>query len=370
MEPRRYKTLDALRGVAALAVMVYHLQSIRLEPQFVPHGYLAVDFFFILSGFVVAYAYEAALQTTLGLRAFVIKRVIRLYPLAVLGSAIGFALLLLKWRFYPEKVDPLPRLLAAGLFNSLMLPTMFGGPTSHFETFPTNGPLWTLFFEFVANVLWAWAGIRMRIAGLLAVASISWLTMALYACQAHTLNVGFDIATFPAGLARVCFGFPLGVVICRLRSSLSVPAWPGGGFILALLLMLCLASPLNADETGVPWWDLGAVLILLPLIVVLGTAQEASSRIGLVLGALSYPVYVLHFPMLLVASSLYQTVLRGWSVHLVVAGGLVATCVVSAAALLLYDEPVRRALSRAAKRHDLFRARPGTLPTAAVVRDV
>ena len=369
METRRYETLDALRGVAAVAVMVFHLKSIRLEPELVPHGYLAVDFFFVLSGFVVAYAYEAALLSSLSLRAFVVKRLIRLHPLALLGAAMGLLLLLLKWRFYPDKVDPLPRILVAGMFNSLMLPTPFGGATSHHETFPTNGPLWTLFFEFVANVLWAWIGIRLRTVGLLTVVLGSWVTMAVYAYHAHTLNVGFDIATFPAGLARVCFGFPLGVVIFRLRSSLRLPALPGGALLLGAILLMILASPVNEDETGVPWWDLSSVLVWLPLIVVFGMAQGASGRVGALLGALSYPIYVLHFPMLLVASGLYQTVLRSWSVHLVVVVTLVMIVGVAFAALRLYDEPVRRVLSRAARRHDLFRPRTGSMRPAAIGPD-
>ena len=346
VETRRYETLDALRGVAAVAVIFYHLNSVRLEPNIVPHGYLAVDFFFVLSGFVVAYAYEATLRSSLTFRAFVVKRMIRLYPLAMLGVLLGFAVLLLKWCFYPEKVDALPRILVSGLFNLLMLPTLFGDVASRYESFPGNGPLWTLFFEFVANLLWAWVGIRMRNAGLLAVAAVSWLVLAAYACRFHTLNVGFDIPTSAAGLARVCFGFPLGVVIFRLRSVLRVPALPGGAVILAALLLLVLSSPLGADEDGVPWWDLLSVLVLLPALVVLGTGQGPAGRLGAVLGALSYPIYVLHLPVLLLVSGLHQTVLQDWNVQLLVLAGLVTTVVVALAALRLYDEPLRRRLSR------------------------
>ena len=108
---RRYETLDALRGLAALAVVVFHLGQVRLAPDLVPHGYLAVDFFFVLSGFVVAHAYEEALRGSLSFRSFALRRAIRLYPLAILGATAGLALLILKWHFFPEKVDPLPRIL-------------------------------------------------------------------------------------------------------------------------------------------------------------------------------------------------------------------------------------------------------------------
>ena len=367
METRRYETLDALRGVAALAVVVFHLSSMKLEPNLVPHGYLAVDFFFVLSGFVVAYAYEEALRTSLSLHAFVIKRLIRLYPLALLGAAMGIALLLLKWRLFPDKVDPLPRIVLSGLFNSLMLPTFFGGPVSHYEIFPGNGPLWTLFFEFVANVLWAWIGIRLRSVTLLMVALGSWLILAMSAVGFHTVNIGFEIHSFGAGVARVCFGFPVGVVVYRLRGSLRVPAWRGGPLVLALALLVVLTSPLNADESGIPWWDLASVLIVLPAIVIVGVGQERAGRLGMVLGALSYPIYVLHYPVLLTISGLRQSAMREWNLHLLVAAGLVSIVLLALATLRFYDEPMRRFLSRVAVRHDLFRSRYVTVRKAAAI---
>ena len=368
VEARRYETLDGLRGVAAIAVVVFHLNGLKLEPNLVPHGYLAVDFFFVLSGFVVAYAYEEALRTSLSLRAFVIKRIIRLYPLAVLGAAIGFALLLLKWRLYPEKVDPLPRIILSGLLNDLMLPTLFGGPVSHYEIFPGNGPLWTLFFEFLINLLWAWRGIRLRSTTLLAVALCSWVVLAVSAVAFHTVNIGFELHSFGAGMARVCFGFPVGVVIYRLRASLRVHAWRGGPAVLGLVLVAVLASPLNADGSGVPWWDLASVLVILPAIVIVGVGQDGAGRIGTLLGALSYPIYVLHAPVLLTVSGLRQSALQGWNIHLLVAAGLVAVILLALTSLRLYDEPVRRYLYAAAIRHNLFRPRYTTVQQAAAIR--
>src|ERR1700712_1409072 len=86
---RRYHTLDALRGLAAIAVVGFHISQVKLEPVLVPYGYLAVDFFFVLSGAVVAHAYEKQLRAGLSWQAFFVKRVIRLYPLALLGTALG-----------------------------------------------------------------------------------------------------------------------------------------------------------------------------------------------------------------------------------------------------------------------------------------
>src|ERR1700730_18632705 len=141
---KRYEALDALRGVAALSVLAFHLGQVKLEPGLVPHGYLAVDFFFVLSGFVVAHAYEAALRDKLTWRAFAVKRLIRLYPLALLGALAGTAVLLLKWRIFREKADPLSTILASSVLNAFLLPNLFGGVASKSELFPGNGPLWSL----------------------------------------------------------------------------------------------------------------------------------------------------------------------------------------------------------------------------------
>jgi peptidoglycan/LPS O-acetylase OafA/YrhL len=343
LQTRRYETLDALRGVAALAVVVFHLGQYRLAPQIVPNGLLAVDFFFVLSGFVVAHAYEAALLDWLSPWAFFVKRVIRLYPLALLGAAAGMVVLLLKWHSVPDKVDGLPQILLSGLFNGLMLPTFFGGDVSRHELFPGNGPLWSLFFEMLINVLWACFGVRMRTGTIVAVTLVSGAALMMAGVHFQTLNIGFDIATFWGGLARVCFGFPLGVLIFRLHDRFRIPSISMGSLILGLALIAVFISP--ADR-GVPLWGFVSVLIVLPAIVVLGVGQHSSGRIGALLGALSYPVYVLHFPVLLIASGLHNTALSWLNVHVLASASVLIALLLSWVSLRLYDEPVRRALVR------------------------
>ena len=310
MQSRRYETLDALRGVAALAVVGFHLGTVGLEPGFMPSGFLAVDFFFVLSGFVVAHAYEARLSRCLSVRAFMVRRVARLYPLACLGAMLGFVVLLIKHASFPGRVDSLPRILVAGVMNGFLLPTFFGGEASRHDLFPTNGPLWSLFFELVANCIWAitLARCRARILAALALSSLAALAMA--AVAARTVNVGFDTATFVGGAARVGLGFPLGVLLYRLHHA-DAQAPRGAPLALAALLLAVLARPHDA-ATQMAWLDLISVAVLLPTIVLLGAATSAVGRLGAWAGALSYPVYVLHFPILLIASGLHQTLL--WQV--------------------------------------------------------
>jgi peptidoglycan/LPS O-acetylase OafA/YrhL len=351
---RRYETLDALRGVAALAVVAYHLGQMKLAPELVPHGHLAVDFFFVLSGFVVAHAYEAGLRGPLTFGSFALRRTIRLYPLAILGVVVGFALLMLKWHSFPEKVDSLPRILVSGALNGLLLPTPFGGDASHHELFPGDSPLWTLFFEFAANLAWAAWAPRMRTGTLLVVVAIAGFAVAALSWQAGTANLGYDVATAPAGAARVCFGFLLGVVLFRLLGDAE---WIGrlrsdrmGAAILGILLLAVLAMPQAASVSAYAAWDIAAILVLLPALVVAGIAQGQGGRFGDLLGELSYPVYVLHFPVVVLASGLRQTVLHNVPVLAIAATAALTAVVGALLASRLYDRPVRKWLSRVARR--------------------
>src|ERR687885_1577591 len=99
-----FAILDGLRGVAALAIVVFHfMEWVYTDPSqnFIAHGFLAVDFFFCLSGFVIGYAYDDRIGQ-LGLATFFSLRLIRLHPLVVLGSVLG----LLGYLFDPFAAQP------------------------------------------------------------------------------------------------------------------------------------------------------------------------------------------------------------------------------------------------------------------------
>jgi peptidoglycan/LPS O-acetylase OafA/YrhL len=344
---KRYEALDALRGVAALAVVVFHLGEVKLEPVWASHGYLAVDFFFVLSGFVVAHAYEKALREKLTWIGFATKRLIRLYPLALLGALAGTLVLLMKWRFFPEKVDPLGTILASSVLNSMLLPNVFGGIASRNELFPGNGPLWSLFFEMLINLLWAAVAVRLRTIYLGIVVFASATALIALADRHGTLNIGFDRATALAGLARVCFGFPAGVIIWRLHSAGSLPKIALGATLLGFLLVVIFSQSLFSSR--LPLWDLLSVLFLLPLIVVAGINHVGGNGfLGSLLGELSYPVYVLHYPILLVFSGLRQWTDSKVSLHLFSVAALVTVIGVSWTAFCYYDKPLRRRLSNLA----------------------
>ena len=346
MTVKRFETLDAMRGVAAFGVVVYHLGTNKLVDGVAPRGYLAVDFFFILSGFVVAHAYERSLQGRLSWGGFFIKRCIRLYPLALLGLALGLALLLLKWVTYPAKVDSLPHILSSAVVNSFLLPMFAASRLPESELFPANSPLWTLSLEMAANLIWARFGIRLRTRSLVAFTIISWLALVASDLQFHTGNTGFVLTSLWGGIARVCFGFTLGVVLYRLLPQIRIPRIRFGSVLLYATLLVVMCCPVESQPDGVPWGDLAIVTFILPAIVVAGIGQEASGQVVLWMGGLSYPIYVLHMPIELLASGLRQTALRNVDPILLTCVAVAVIVIFAGAALRLYDEPIRHWLAR------------------------
>ncbi len=346
MAARRFETLDALRGVAAFSVVVYHLDGLKMAVEIAPRGFLAVDFFFVLSGFVVAHAYEGPLGSWMSWRAFMVRRLIRLYPLVLLSIGVGLSLMLLKWRIFPDKVDSLHTILTAGLLNGLLLPVLSGGLISGNELFPINSPLWTLFLELLANMVWAWIGFGLRTRTLVCVVLVSWLAMTVFGVYFHSENLGYDMLTWPGGVARVSFGFTLGVVMCRLLPLIRIPVFRAGPVSLYIALILVMTCPFGLNPQERAWYELGFISIVLPLIVVIGIGQKTRGRFAPWIGALSYPIYVLHIPILLYVSSLRQTFLPRLNSEAAGGIGVVAVLVASALALRFYDEPLRRFLSR------------------------
>ncbi|MBB2200786.1 acyltransferase family protein [Gluconacetobacter tumulisoli] len=287
MAKRLFHTLDGLRGLAAAAVVLVHIHIIFPAAWFPPGGYLAVDLFFVLSGFVLAEAYSARLDAGLPFAAFMRKRVVRLWPLYALGLSIGAAVTALEvaLHFKPlAELAPFP----AALFY---LPWL----GAHGELYPLNFPAWSLFYELVANAALAVAWPRLTTRTLMAVVGISALGLVVSASVRGSLNAGMYWEGTAVALARVGFSFFLGVLLWRIRpGSLGLGAWVPMGL---------LAFALVIDSTAIPRGvlDLLAVFLLFPLIVWLGAATQprgASLAVFQVAGAASYALYAIHAPLL------------------------------------------------------------------------
>jgi peptidoglycan/LPS O-acetylase OafA/YrhL len=336
-----FHLLDGLRGIAALAVILYHAsQFLAGRPSKTP-AYLAVDFFFMLSGFVVCAAYGHRLDSGLTWRRFLAIRFIRLGPMLVIGALLGG----LVWTLNRFKETPPLAALGDGLLITLSAALLLpGGLLLGLQAYPADNPIWSLFFEILANALYA---VRIRARAVL------W-TAATLAC---VLVLGFagwrwgsletfgfnDPVTFLLGLPRVIVPFALGVLIYRRgfhRFFAGCPAW-----LPALLLALVLGFGSR------PAWifDLAATLLAFPLVVAAGAGSRVAGwgqRLTSLSGELSYPAYLVHQPILrgLRAAERFAHLRLPFALATVLA--IAVTLALSWALLKYVDQPVRRALER------------------------
>ncbi|HEY2661980.1 MAG TPA: acyltransferase [Caulobacteraceae bacterium] len=342
--PRRaFQTLDGLRGVGAFLVVMRHVPA-YFGPIRVPESFLAVDLFYLVSGFVVAHAYGARLLAGGFFVDFMKTRVIRLYPLYAFGLALGIVVASIAVIADPAGWWNPVRLAEAIATGALMIP-LFPGLGANGSSL--DGPTWTLLPELIANAIYA-AAIRFMSLGVL-VAIILVCGAGVVFAEFHygTLDVGYNATDFWAALARVGFSFFAGVLLFRFfgdrRQDSEWAAWA----CVAVLAALLAFSP---SETVTPFFELGLVLLGFPALLVIAGRFEPSARTGRVyayVGLLSYGVYILHQPM----GNLARLALQH---HVHVPGdarGLVFGAVFLAAVTGLagwldgqYDGPVRRVL--------------------------
>ena len=355
-----YLALDGMRGIAALAVVLHHFPPIR-RPQLFHNGLQAVDIFYLLSGFVIAFAYDDRLAGGLGARRFMVGRIIRLWPIMLLGVLAG----LLQALIAPVAGKDLPlgvggRLACAG-FNLLILPCPSGlSPLM----FPADPPEWTLFYELVANLLFAVAfAALLRPRALVPLIGVGGAVAAAGVLHYQGLNFGVSADAMPYDLGRVVFSFFLGVLLQRTRRAWAgrlpvLPPW-----IVYLLLLGLLAVPKTAPQTQTAL-HLATVFVLAPLLVMLGAAarpQGLAAKASTALGDLSYPLYAIHMPLMFLATGLLA---RPWDQSVPLYLCLLALPIGLAAVLpRVYDTPLRRALTAAMAREAL-RKRPEPLPRA------
>lgn len=344
MTKMRFELFDGIRGIAALFVLMRHTSTLwGVRPY---HSYLAVDVFFVMSGFVIAYMYDSRLASAeLSLKRFATLRLVRLYPIFLLS--VGVAALLFIARLYAQhELTPAvwSNALSVIALSLVFLPSHFQSDTS---LFPLNGPYWSLFFELVVNFIYA--ALRRRLTrGLhLAILLVAAVVLAGAAFAGGNLDLGFEwtAVSLTAGLARSVFGFFAGVYLFQQRAALlRYVRWAGH----PALALLAVVAVLTLPDCGAwnPLLDLFCVLVVFPMVALLASCdfQRSASASGVLtmLGSASYPVYVLHAPL----SKILGFLLKKMPVPV---GGVVLVLVVVGAALLLekfYDIPVRKYLTR------------------------
>ena len=345
----RFEALDGLRGVAALSVLLYHGGYWADAPWLFSHGYLAVDLFFCLSGFVLASAYDARLKGGMTFLRFAKLRIVRLWPMLILALAIGALYELAKMAMgNSADVMTLGGLMQAVGFGLFLIPMLNGQ-----RLFPLNEPSWSLLFEMGANLIWGLCGRWMRTEILLAVLIGSGALFGYFVIDQGTADIGPSGATFWMGWARVGFSFTLGLLLYRLfltgRLSFGAPI-----ALLAVALAAVLFFPHVAANASL---DLLAVFVVMPAIVFAGARSSvgdgAIAKVWRFSGDVSYPLYVLHHPLWLLTNRLLEKAGIQPNLITILAYGT-GVMAVAWLALRFYDEPIRKRLSP--------RFRPSTNP--------
>lgn len=360
-----YALLDGLRGVAALLVVWYHVfegfQFAGNKPiiDFINHGYLAVDFFFILSGFVVGYAYDNRWGKTLTLGGFFRRRLIRLQPMVCMGAVIGAVSFLLSGM---ERWDGTHATLwltfLAFVCGCLMLPALPGMPREvrgNGEMFPLNGPCWSLFFEYVGNIVYALFIRRLstRLLALLSFAlccALAWFAVTDQSGY-ESIGVGWtvDRTNILGGSLRMLCPFTMGLLLSRIFKPIHYARgafWISAALLLAIFHIPYIYSDGALSLNGM--FEAACIIAVFPLVVWYAasgkTTDIASTRICRFLGDISYPLYIVHYPIMyafymwLIKTRQY-TLYETWPAAL---AAVTASIILAWLCLKLYDMPVRK----------------------------
>jgi peptidoglycan/LPS O-acetylase OafA/YrhL len=357
---QHFQILDGLRGVAAIAVVIFHFMEIAVpdyHKSFIAHSYLAVDFFFCLSGFVIAYAYDERLGN-IGVWRFIKLRLIRLHPLVIIGSVIG----LIAFVFDPfNDLYDTYATKTFGMFvaSCLMIPY----PLVHeryFNLFHLNPPTWSLFWEYIANVFYAVVLVKISYKMLWVLTLIAAVLLCFEANRSGYLGVGWGGDSVAGGGFRVFFSFTAGILVYRsgwvIKSKL--------GFLgISALLLLVFIIPF-AEKTN-PYVDCASAIIIFPLLVALGAGailKPALTKLCKFSGEISYPLYMIHYPFIWLFMSwaeLKKPSLNQMTVVIIISVPLLIA--LAYAVMIWLDIPVRKYLKIRMEKEEVEEAREAAL---------
>jgi peptidoglycan/LPS O-acetylase OafA/YrhL len=340
-----FAALDGLRGIAALFVVALHALAPFGQAIAIPHAQLAVDFFFLLSGFVVAHAYEERLKSTLSVGQFVKVRLIRLYPLILVGLALGFLVYMAK-AIVVEHDGFHGGAIVALIGGLLMLPTHTITNEGWGNICPFNVPAWSLCFEIYINIFYAAFLPKLSKRALNGILILSGIAVFAQAYHLGGVEGGGQWDEFIFGFGRVTFPFFFGVFLYRRKNITS--GWSPPFLAIAALLAAAFVWP----TPFMPVWlfESLAVVALFPLLVVWGSRCRSSAKVAAVnlfMGELSYPLYILHYPLIRLFSNLARRIAHNdLQIHILI--GVEVTCQILFAFVVMkvFDEPVRAWLTR------------------------
>lgn len=358
-----YEILDGLRGVAAVLVVLFHVFEVHSQgnhaKQFINHGYLAVDFFFLLSGFVLGYAYDDR-WGRMSLKDFFKRRIIRLQPMIIIGSIIGALLFYfqdspgLGWGGIHEV--SIWKVLLVTAIGFTLIPVGKGLDIRGWnEMHPLNGPAWSLFFEYIANIIYA-----------LVLRRVSKFTLILLVFIAASITIQYaftnpngdiiggwsidDLTQLRIGFTRLAFPFLAGLLLARIGKF----RYTKNAFLSAsILLVVFLSMPHLGGDNNI-WnrlFECFCLIILFPFVIWLGAGGKIqgkkSSRACKFLGDISYPIYITHFPIVYVymawVTNNELTLEQSWPYALL---AVVSAITVAYISMKFYDLPIRNWLQK------------------------
>lgn len=363
-----YELLDGLRGVAALLVVFYHIfEGLSFAAggtliTTINHGYLAVDFFFILSGFVIGYAYDDRLGKTMSLGNFFKRRLIRLHPMIVMGAVIGAVTFCIQgsvqWDGTKIATSMVMLALLCAMFFIPAVPGVRYEVRGNGEMFPLNGPSWSLFFEYIGNILYALFIHRLSkkaLAVLVGILGIFLAWFALFGVSGYgMIGVGWtlDSVNFLGGSLRMLFPFTMGMLLSRHFRPMQIR---GAFWICSVVLLLLFCVPYIESNGPISLnglFEAVCILFIFPILVWIGasgkTTDKRSTQICKFLGDISFPLYAVHYPLMylfyawLIDNKLY-TFGEVWPTALMV---YIGSILLAYLCLKCYDEPVRRWLTK------------------------
>lgn len=362
--PQHFAALDLIRGVAAIAVLVYHIDFMfGMRGALLTGGYTAVDLFFILSGFVIARTYEAdVVSGKIDFRELAKRRIARLYPLYLATMFVGLFVMTARFRANSGFFDGQPLLFSA-IANLFFLPTItpvYGSNT----LFPFNAASWSIFYELVANIIFFAFFARARALILACLWVASGLGMVVVVIQFHGVDVGWGAPNALAAFPRVCFSFLSGMLIWRAyqKRHWSNPFWPVLSLIIMHLTMMQAREWLPVSARG--WSDFVIITVLLPAIVAFGVGAQmrgASLRIGRFLGDISYAVYLTQDALIIAAAGATQLLLKAKIYEFAPQAGMIflPLCIFESYLVFKYFEAPMRRLIRSIGEARLVRAKAG-----------
>ncbi|WP_083257134.1 acyltransferase family protein [Arcticibacter eurypsychrophilus] len=356
-----YEILDGLRGVAALVVVAFHCFEAYADGnrfnQILNHGYLAVDFFFLLSGFVVAYAYDDR-WGKMSQWDFYKRRLIRLQPMVIMGSIIGAILFYFQGgeMFGIINQTPVWKMLLVMVVGFTLIPILPSMDIRGWqEMHPLNGPAWSLFFEYIANILYALFIRKFSKKALAVFVFLSACLLIHYTVMGPKGDViggwSVDTTQLNIGFTRLLYPFFAGVLLSRIGKLIHIK---NAFWICSLLIVTILCFPRIGDENHL-WmnglYESFCIIILFPVIVSMGAGgsikNRYSSNLCKFFGDISYPLYITHYPLIYLYTAWVVDnkvpVSYGIPMGLLL---IIVSIAVAYGCLKLYDEPVREWLKK------------------------